>query len=112
MRVTTVTAQVKYSQDTGHGAWKAIELGAEASVDGKETWTEAQASLYQQLGQQLKTLWANGNGHKPQDGAESTIAALPPTEQPNGKSPLPTARRPVQAIPPWQQQLVRAQERR
>ena len=87
MRVTTVTAQVKYSQDTGHGAWKSIEIGAEASVDGKETWTEAQARLYQQLGQQLRVLWANGNGNKApeslQDGAESTVAAPQPAEQPN-----------------------------
>ena len=83
MKVTTVTAQVKYSQDTGHDAWKSIELGAEASVDGKESWTEAQASLYQQLGQQLKVLWANGNGHKPQDGAESHGEDPQPTEQPS-----------------------------
>jgi len=85
MRVTTVTAQVKYSQDTGHDAWKSIELGAEASVDGKETWTEAQASLYQQLGCQLKALWANGTGHKAQDGSENhgeAIATAEPTQTP------------------------------
>ena len=85
MKVDRITAQVRYSQDTGHGAWKAIELGAEASVDGKESWTEAQASLYQQLGRQLKVLWANGNGKAtglPQDGAESTLEAPQPAEQP------------------------------
>ena len=83
MKVTTVTANIKYSLDTGHG-WKAIELGAEATVDTKETWTEAQASLYQQLGCQLRALWTNGNGKTAQNDSESavqpTAVAEPPTE--------------------------------
>ena len=93
MKVDRITAQIRFSQDTGHGAWKSIEIGAEASVDGKETWTEDQARLYQQLGQQLKVLWANGNGNKtpesPGNGSESTVAAPQPVEQP---SVNPTAR--------------------
>ena len=28
MKVTSVTATIKYSQDTGKGAWKAVEIGA------------------------------------------------------------------------------------
>ena len=70
MKVTTVSANIRYSQDTGHGAWKVVELGAEATVDQREEWTEAQASLYQQLGCQLKALWANSNGHKAQESAQ------------------------------------------
>ena len=56
MKVTTVSANIRYSQDTGHGAWKMGELGAEASIDQRDNWTDAQASLYHQLGQQLKAL--------------------------------------------------------
>ena len=59
MKVTTVSANIRYSQDTGHGAWKVVELGAEATVGEREQWADAQAELYRQLGQQLKTLWAN-----------------------------------------------------
>jgi len=54
--------------DNGKGAWKAVEIGAEGSVDAKENWQVAQASLYVQLSQQLKILWSNGQ--KPQEGAE------------------------------------------
>jgi hypothetical protein len=58
MQVTTVTATVKYTQDTGRGAWKSVELGAEATVSPGESWRVAQAALYQDLGHQLKPLWA------------------------------------------------------
>ena len=82
MKVDRITAQVKFSQDTGHGAWKAVEIGAEATVDERERWSEALAHLYVDLGRELKTLWANGNGQKPhpspeglQDAPVSTVAA-------------------------------------
>ena len=56
MKVDRITAQVRFSQDAGHGAWKAAEIGAEATVDERERWSEALAHLYAELGQQLKTL--------------------------------------------------------
>ena len=85
MKVTTISATIKYSQDTGKGAWKAVEVGAEGTVDTREHWQQALAVLYADLGQQLKSLWANGNGHKPQEPAESHVGAvteLEPTETP------------------------------
>ena len=90
MKVERITAQVRYSQDTGHGAWKAVEIGAEATVDERERWAEALAHLYADLGQELKTLWsANGNGHKlqesPQDGAEGNVVAPQPVEHSKGQ---------------------------
>ena len=64
MKITTIAATVRYSKPLPDGAWKAVELSAEASLEPNEAWIEAQASLYQDLGQQLKALWtANGNGH-------------------------------------------------
>ena len=36
MKVEKVSATIRYSQDTGKGAWKVIELGAEASVSDRE----------------------------------------------------------------------------
>ena len=59
MEVNKVSATIRYSQDTGHGAWKVIEIGAEGSVDSRENWQSAQAFLYHELGQQMKVLWAN-----------------------------------------------------
>ena len=64
MKVTTVSATIRYSQDTGKGAWKVIELGAEGSVDARENWQGAQAYLYAELGKQLKTMWLT-NGQEP-----------------------------------------------
>ena len=67
MKVTTISANIRYSQDTGHGAWKVIELGAEATIDAKDSWQQAQQQLYGELSQQLQKMWANGktaqNGH-------------------------------------------------
>ena len=62
MKVTTVSATIRFSQDTGKGAWKSLEIGAEGILEGGETWTEAQTRLYQDLTGQLKSLWGNGNG--------------------------------------------------
>jgi hypothetical protein len=62
VKVTTVTATLRYSAEA-KGAWRSIEVGAEATLtNSDETWETAQAELYHRLGQQLKTLWANGNG--------------------------------------------------
>ena len=76
MKVERVTATIKYSQDTGKGAWKAIELGAEATVDAKDTWQQAQHQLYGELSQQLKALWCNGKG------SESAVQPIAVTEPP------------------------------
>lgn len=80
MKVTTISANIRYSQDTGKGAWKVVELGAEATLDTKETWTEAQAKLYHQLGCQLKTLWTNGTGQKVQDAPTKPVEPDPELE--------------------------------
>ena len=72
MKVEKVSATIRYSQDTGKGAWKVIELGAEGSVNAREQWQSAQAFLYAELGKQMKSLWANGsaNGTPNHAGAE------------------------------------------
>ena len=69
MKVTVVTANIRYSRSLPDSSWKTIEVGAEASLTASEEWQTAQATLYEQLGQQLKTLrsakangQANGNG--------------------------------------------------
>ena len=84
MKVEKVSATIRYSQDTGHGAWKVIELGAEASVSDREFWKQAQSELYYQLRDQLRTLWPNGSNNgttaisNGQGGAESRAVPDPP----------------------------------
>jgi hypothetical protein len=69
VNVSKVTATIRYSQDTGKGAWKSLELGCEASITEREDWQKAQATLYGQLAQQFKALWSQ-NGTTPQGSSE------------------------------------------
>ena len=59
MKITTISAHIRYSRPLGDGSYKTVELGAEATLTAEEPWTKAQANLYQELGQQLKALWSN-----------------------------------------------------
>jgi hypothetical protein len=56
MKITTISAAVRFSKDTGAG-WKVIELGAEASLESGDDWHQAQQSLYASLTAQLRELW-------------------------------------------------------
>ena len=95
MKVTTVSATIRYSKDTGQGAWKVAEVGAEATVEDNETWTEAQAHLYAELGCQLKALWANGAGHKAQGDVTHSLAQ----DQPDDRSSSSAHRHPHADLP-------------
>jgi hypothetical protein len=78
MQVTRISANVRYSKQMPDGAFKTVELGAEGSLDSSdETWQEAQAALYHQLGDQLRYVF-NGNGAgKPQNGSQDHVQPLP-----------------------------------
>ena len=84
MKVTEVTVAAKYSLDTGPG-WKAIEVGATASLTSGETLELAQQELYDRLSRQLKALWAKG---KPEDSAQYALEGPRIDTQPSG-APLP-----------------------
>ncbi len=89
MKVEKVSATIRYSQDTGKGAWKVIEIGAEGSVDTRENWQAAQAYLYAELGKQMRQLWHNGNGAALNGnvGAESPVEPLPEPAPVLGRQP-------------------------
>ena len=91
MKVEKVSATIRYSQDTGKGVWKVVELGAEATISDREHWKQAQSELYYQLAGQLQTLWSNGSSDgaalNGAGGAETTIAGSPESE------PAPTTTR-------------------
>jgi hypothetical protein len=59
MNVTTISATIRYSAEA-KGAWRTIELGAEATLDPGEDWQTAQQKMYSQLGEQFKTIWSKG----------------------------------------------------
>ena len=82
MEVNKISATIRYSQDTGKGSWKVVELGAEASISDREFWQQAQSELYYQLTHQLRTLWSNGNGTtlNGNNGIESPLEPLPELE--------------------------------
>jgi hypothetical protein len=81
MKVTEVAVVAKYSLDTGQG-WKAIEVGATATLTGEETLEVAQQELYARLSRQLKTLWTNGSKADAQEGhrinAQPSQSSTPP----------------------------------
>jgi hypothetical protein len=87
MNVNKVTATVRYSQDSGKGAWKSLELGAEASINEKEDWMKAQVALYGQLAQQFKALWSANNGRTPAEGHQEA-AVVPVQASTNGNHAL------------------------
>ena len=62
MKIDRVSATIRYSKDSGKGAWKSVELSAEATLNTNEDWHIAQGQLYAQLGDQLKAMWPTGNG--------------------------------------------------
>ncbi len=73
MRVTKVTAYLRYAAEA-KGAWRAIEVGAEASLTSNaEDWEAAQADLYHHLGQQLNRFWSNGTAKADPPGAPAEV---------------------------------------
>jgi hypothetical protein len=60
MRVTKVNIAVRFSKEMRGGAWKSIELGAEATLGKGETREQATDALYAELTDDLRRLWNNG----------------------------------------------------
>ena len=84
MQVDRVKATIRYSQDTGKGAWRSLEIGAEANLDPNETMDDAQAELYTALRHQFKALWNAGAKGQPEADPQ-----LPLEPQPEAPAPDP-----------------------
>ena len=69
MMVMTVSASARYSKALGDRSHKTMKLSAEATLTPQEEWRQAQASLYNELGDQLKSLWATKTNGQPTNGA-------------------------------------------
>ena len=75
MEVNKISANIRYSQDSGKGSWKVVELGVEATVGERDNWKQSQDELYHQLVAQLKALWtSNGASTNGQSSTETAIA--------------------------------------
>jgi len=59
MQVNKIVLTLRFSKELVDGAWKAIEVGAEAVPSADRSWQEQQRELYAELAGQLKTLFAN-----------------------------------------------------
>ncbi|HZA22488.1 MAG TPA: hypothetical protein VFA32_07775 [Dehalococcoidia bacterium] len=82
MRVTQIEAHVRYSADTGRGAWKTIELAAQASIDSAENWEGALSCLYDSLVAQFRDKWQNGPAQPATNGHPADPETTPPHENP------------------------------
>lgn len=82
MEVNKISANIRYSQDSGKGSWKVVELGAEASIGERDNWKESQSELYHQLTHQLRSLWASNGTTAAANGQNSAEAATEPPAVP------------------------------
>jgi hypothetical protein len=90
MDVNVVKATIRYSKEV-QGAWKSVELGAEASLSPEETenWPLAMEGLYSSLTVELRNLWGQNpvTQETALEGPETVIQRSPAA----GPSPRPRA---------------------
>jgi hypothetical protein len=77
MKIDRVKATIRYSQDTGKGAWKAVEIGAEAEIAPGSAWQGEVATLYADLSSKLRQLWQAGERQIPKPGTVPRNGAAP-----------------------------------
>jgi hypothetical protein len=57
-QVRQISVKIKWSRAVEFGAWKTIELGAEAEITSEtEDWRQRQRELSTHLVEQLKAIW-------------------------------------------------------
>lgn len=90
MRVDRITASLRYSEDSGRGAWRSLELSAEAEIQPGESWKIAQTNLYGELAEQFKALWKTPHPPEmPQEAAESSVQASASRSSSEGSRQVP-----------------------
>ena len=58
MKVTTISANIRFSREVRRGVWKSVEVAATATLDETDPcWREAELILYDDLREQLKENW-------------------------------------------------------
>lgn len=83
-KIQTISLELKYSKEIQDGEWKGIALGAEATLDPKETAREAREALQNILVTELRLAWAETTRDEPvplpRQGAE--VVGDPEIEEP------------------------------
>jgi hypothetical protein len=87
MEIQTITVHVRYSKPMTDGAFKTVELGAEASLSPGDDYHEAQVSLYHELGETMKYVFSGNGSGKPANGSERRTEPdeVKPVETPTRK---------------------------
>ena len=65
MQVNKIVLTLRYSKEIADGAWKSIEVGAEAAPSEEQSWQAQQRELYAELAGQLRVLFTNNTGNTP-----------------------------------------------
>jgi hypothetical protein len=90
MKVTMVSASIRYSKSLEPGEYKTVELSAEASLEPEDDWFLAQQNLYASLTTQLRTLWGkNGVAEHAPDSPTMAIQQSQEERVPGGGSGTP-----------------------
>jgi hypothetical protein len=77
MEVDRIKVSIRFSKDTGKGAWHTIEVGAEATVEPNDDWGASQIELHEDLANHLRQLF----GTPVKDQEEPEIAAPPKSRE-------------------------------
>jgi hypothetical protein len=100
MKVERVSANIRFSKDTGAGAWKVVELGVEATIGPDEDWTLAQSGLYAVLASQLRSLWSQ-NSLSPEHSQNASEKPVQGDWEHLESSPSPKPARPAARSAHW-----------
>jgi len=65
MQVNKIVLTLRYSKEIVDGAWKSIEVGADAAPSEEQSWQAQQRELYAELAGQLRALFTNNNSTPP-----------------------------------------------
>jgi hypothetical protein len=72
MRVTNVSASIRYSKPVGDGSFKTVEISADGTITPNENWQDAQFQLYDHLAGQLRLMWTKKSSKTTKIEATST----------------------------------------
>jgi hypothetical protein len=85
MNPTSVSVSIRYSKTMQDGSHKTVELSVEGTLSNNEPWKEAQVSIYKELGENMRYVFASngtsgGNGKHVLSGVEGSHAEIPPAQ--------------------------------
>jgi hypothetical protein len=83
MNPMSVSVSIRYSKTMQDGSHKTVELSVEGDLSNNEPWKEVQASLYKELGEQMRYVFASNKGvtcNAPTGTNGKSHAEIPPAQ--------------------------------